>query len=324
MKRVALNLKLDDRPAPATDTSRLSAWRKALNLRASHSKQNAAPVIAFGQAARSLKVRAAGQTRIIEILVDSADPQFATDFANNLTSEFIEQNLESRWKTTEHTSEWLSRQLDDMRIKLERSDDALQAYARSTGLMFTGDKNSVSEEKLRQLQAVLSAAQSDRVSKQARYEMAKTSPPDALPDVLADESLNEYRTKLTELRRQIAELSSTYTPAHPKVKKVEAQVGTLENALHLEVAAILGRIKNDFEEAQGKERMIEADYEAQTKLVTGDAEKAIKYNILKREVDSDRQLYDAMLQQLKQATIASAMRASNVRVVDPANRPSRP
>ena len=80
--------------------------------------------------------------------------------------------MEARWKMTERTGVWLTRQLDDMRVKLERSEDALQRYAQQSGLMFTSEKNSVAEEKLRQLQAELSKAQSDRVARQSRYELA--------------------------------------------------------------------------------------------------------------------------------------------------------
>jgi polysaccharide biosynthesis transport protein len=302
--------------------SRISAWRRALNL------PEPPPIdqheMALRSAARSLKVRAAGQSRILEITVDSTDPRTAAEFANTLATEFIEQNLESRWKSTEHTSDWLTHQLDDMRIKLERSEDAMQAYARQAGLMFTSEKTNVSEEKLKQLQQELSVAQGERIAKQSRFEMATTSPPEALPDVLNDTGLREYQSKLTELRRQIAELSSTFTPDHPKVKRVQAQLSTMETALERERGAIVKRIRNEYDEAVRKEKLLTSAYATQARLVTGESEKAIQYNIMKREVDSNRMLYDTMLQQLKQSTIAAAMRASNIRVVDTAKAPTRP
>ena len=127
-----------------------------------------------------------------------------------------------------------------------------------------------------------------------------------------------------DLRRQHAELSATYKPEYSKVKRVQAQIVTLESALKRERNAILERIRNDFQEAQGREKMLGADYANQARLVTEQAEKSIQYGILKREVDSTRQLYDAMLQRLKEASIAAAMRASNVRVVDAARAPRFP
>jgi len=314
--------KLKSSQIPKADEGRLSVWRKALNL------PQVAPIDAYQQAintaAKSMRVRAAGQTRIVELLVDSTDPATAAKFANTLANEYIEKNLESRWKTTEKTTEWLTRQIDGMRVKLEQSDDRLQRYARDAGLIFTDEKTNVSNAKLAQIQESLSAAQTDRITRQSRFEMANSSPPDALPDVLSDASLRDYQTKLTDLRRQIAELASTYTAEYPKVKRAEAQYAIIEVAFTREREAILKRIKNEYEEALRREQLLAADYAAQAKLVGGEGERAIQYNILKREVDSNRQLYDTMLQQLKQATISSALRATNVHVVDHARVPSRP
>ena len=154
--------------------------------------------------------------------------------------------------------------------------------------------------------------------------MANSSPAEALPDVLNDSTLRDYQAKLTELKRQIAELHATYTDESPKVQKVQVQFATLETALSTERADILKRIKNEYDEALRRESLLTADYAAQRATVTGESGKAVQYDIMKHEVESNRQLYDAMLQQLKQATLASALRASNMRVVDPAKLPKRP
>ncbi|MCX6619755.1 MAG: Wzz/FepE/Etk N-terminal domain-containing protein, partial [Acidobacteria bacterium] len=134
-------------------TTRIAAWRQALNL--PDPKPVDAREAILKAMAKNMKVRAAGQTRIIEVLIDSTDPTLAANFANTLANEFIDQNMQARWQMTQRTGDWLSRQLDDMRIKLERSEDGLQAYARQSGLMFTSEKQNVSEEKLRQLQLSL-------------------------------------------------------------------------------------------------------------------------------------------------------------------------
>ncbi|MGH9593404.1 MAG: GumC family protein, partial [Bryobacteraceae bacterium] len=228
-------------------------------------------------------------------------------------------------QTTQHTSDWLSRELDDMRARLERSEDRLQAYARDAGLLFTDDqKNNVSEAKLLQLQQALSAAQTDRIFKQSRWEMAESSPADGLPDVLNDPTLRDYQVKLTDLKRQLAELRATYTDESPRVQKVQVQFAALETALEAERADILKRVKNEYDEALRRESLLTEGYAAQRTTVTGESGKAVEYDIMKHEVESNRQLYDAMLQQLKQATLASALRASNLHVVDPAKVPKLP
>ena len=304
------------------ETGRIPAWRKALNLpMPSPADQREAGLSA---AASNLKVRAAGQTRIIELLFDSINPRLAADFLNTLTNEYIDQNMEARWKMSERTGEWLSRQLDDMRIKLEHSEDSLQAYARQTGLLFTGDKQNVSEEKLRQLQSALSAAQAERVARQSKWEIARAATPESLPDVLDDVALREQQSKLADLRRQQAELNAIYQPEYTKVKRVEVQVAEIEKSLAAERKSILERIRHEYEESARRESLLAQDYAVQARLVTADGEKSIQYNILKREVDSNRQLYEAMNQKVKESSIASAMRASNIRVVDEAKAPGAP
>ncbi len=325
LERVTNKLKVVTPGQIEQEGDRVSAWRRALNLPEEDSKDSHAQALAMAK--NNLKVRASGQTRIVEVLVESTDRQLASDFANTLTTEFIEQNMEARWQQTQKTGEWLSRQLDEMKVKLEKSEESLQAYARQSGLLFTQEKASVSEEKLKQLQTGLSAATAERISKQSRWEMAETASPETLPDVLNDTTLREYSSKLTELRRQLAELKATYTASYPKVQKLEPQLATIEAAYQRERAAILKRIKNEFDEAARREKLLAADYTQQTSLVRDEGEKGIQYGIYKREVDSNRTLYEAMLSKVKEASIAGAIRASNVRIVDPAKparRPSRP
>jgi Mrp family chromosome partitioning ATPase len=154
--------------------------------------------------------------------------------------------------------------------------------------------------------------------------MATSAPADSLPDVLNDPSLREYQGRLSELRRQAAELAETYTTENAKVRRIDAQIAALQKSLISQRADILRRIKNEYDEANRRERLLTNAYAAQTGVVTDQGEKAIQYNILKREVDSNRQIYDNMLQRMKEASVASALRASNVRVIDPAKVPSRP
>ncbi len=321
MKRVFA--KLDPQGTAEWQPSRTPPnWRILLHM--PESKPSTPREALLDKAAASVNVRAMPRTRVIELSVDSADPRLATDFVNTLAQEFIEQNIEARWQSTQKTSDWLSRELNDTRAKLEHSEDALQAYARSSGLIFTDETTNVSTEKLQQIQQELSGATAERIAKQSRFELGRNSSPDSLPDVLNDNALRATQSKITDLNRQIAELGATYTPEYGKLKRAQAQVATLQASFDRDRSAIVERIKNDFQEARQKEKLLSSAYNSQTKEVTGQGEKSIEYNILKREVDSNRQLYDTMLQQLKQSSIATAMRASKVRIVDPADRPRVP
>ncbi|MGE5646005.1 MAG: GumC family protein [Acidobacteriota bacterium] len=311
LERVSKKLGFDYRPA----RDRLSDFAKGAGL-----FQPAAPA----GGAFNLKIRAHPNSRIIDITADSKDPALAAEFVNTLTHEFIDQNLESRWKTTQDTGNWLLRQMGDVRTKLEESEEQLRSYARDAGLVFTSEKNNVEEEKLRQLQEELSKAQADRVARQSKYEVAATAAPESLPDVLDDGSLKESQSRLTDLRRQFADLTSALTAAHPKVKRVEAQIAALESALAAQRENIVRRIRNDYEAAVRRESLLTRECAEHVLLVSGQAGRVAHYNILKREVDTNRQAYDAMLQRVREAGIASAMRASNIRILDPAIPPEAP
>ena len=321
-KSVVADLEKGKPPDNLRPPDRLTVWKKALKI--DPPSQDELWKLAIGTAAASVRVRASGTNRIVEITCDSTQPQVAASFANTLTREFIEQNLEARWKSTEYTGEWLTRQLQDIKIKLEKADEELNAYAKSAGLIFTDEKTSVEEDKLRSLQKDLLQAQSDRVSKQSKYEMAASSPPEALPDVLDDSALRDDETNLTELGRKYAELRIALTPQNPEVRRVQAQMTLMEATIKQERANILTRIKNEYEAAQNREKLMTASYLAEVKLVADQSEKTTHYGILKREVDSTRSLYETMLQRMKEASVASALRASNIRVVDPAEAPEIP
>jgi succinoglycan biosynthesis transport protein ExoP len=316
----ALNRMKANTGVTATQSSDSSMWSRIFVSFAA----DASHETVVEKTAKNLKISADGQTRIVEVSFDATDPRVAASFANALTSEFIEQSLQARFQMNRRTSEWLGGQLEELRGKLQQSEDALQAYARQKGLLYTGDKQSVSDEKLRQLQTELLKAQADRVEKQSRFELTQTATPETLPDVLNDNSLRTLETSLTDLRRQEADLRITFKPDYAKTKRLAAEIGSLESAIEQKRAAIVKRIDNELQESQRREQMLAAAYAAQTRLVTDNSEKSVQYDILKHEVDSNRQMYETMLQRVKESNIATALKATNVRVIDPAKAPVHP
>lgn len=307
-------------PAP---NDRYESWRKLFNLPSSRQTDRNDLIAAT---AGGVSIKALPTNRIIEIACDSPNPKLAALYANTLASEFIDERLESHWQATQHASEWLTRQLNELKIKLERSEDELQRYAQASNLQYTGDKDteSAAEEKVKQLQSEVSAAQGDRVAKQARFELASRTPPDSLGEILDDDSLRSIRQKLTDLRRELADLTSTLTAENSKVKRVQAQIAALEIDLSKSRTRILDRIHNDLLAAQTREALLNQELEVRAKIVSEQSGKAIHYNILKREVDSNRQLHETLLQRVKEAGIASAIHSSNFRVIDPAVPPGAP
>jgi succinoglycan biosynthesis transport protein ExoP len=308
------------RRTPFERQDRLAAWARALGTKWPRNPQSR-PV---GLAPVSVQAKILEASRIIEIVVDSPDPELAADMANTLAREYVDQSVQSRWDAAQGASGWLGRQLDELRGKLQKSEAELHNYGQSSGLLFTDEKNSIEEEKLKQAQAELSAAQADRVVKQATVEVAKANSVDTLPQIMDSPRLNEQQTKLADLKRQLAELSSTMTPENYKVARVQAQITALQSSLEKERNNVLARIGVDYDAALKREKLLMDRYSAQAKLVSDLSDKAIYYNVLKQEVDTTRTLYDSLLQKVKEFGVTSALRASNVHFVDPALAPRQP
>jgi capsular exopolysaccharide synthesis family protein len=134
----------------------------------------------------------------------------------------------------------------------------------------------------------------------------------------------QYQVQLSDLKRQLAELTTTLTSDHYKVQRLQAQIKELESNRDRERKNILSRIRIDYDSAKKREAQLEQDFKKQAQILAGQAEQIIDFNMLQREVDTNKKLYEQTLAQSKEAGLASAMRSSNARIVDPAPVPANP
>jgi len=324
-ERVREGMTEQRRPANLQPADRLGMWRKVLKQGPPSNDQIWDE--ALNTAAGTVRARSLSGNHIVDVSCDSTHPQVAADFCNRLTQEFIEQNLEARWTSAEYTGQWVTNQLRDLKIKFEKQQEDLQAYAKATQLIFADDKTDTDETRLSDLQRELSVAQADRFTKQSKYEMASTSPPGALPDVLADPSVNDSQNTLATLKAKLAQLSVTFTENHPEVRRVQVQIDAIEASLGTVRASVVTRIHKEFETAQRREALIAVAYDTQARLVASKSEERAHYSLLKRDADATHLMYETLQQRLKEASIASALRANNIRIVDtaqPAAQPYKP
>jgi polysaccharide biosynthesis transport protein len=322
-KRVVLRL-LTERHSLTFRPSWLSRWSSSLGLHLP--LQERAPdyrkVLAVTSA--SVKAREAGQSRILEVSCESTDPKMAAVFATDMAEEFIKQNMEARWAAAQQASEFLSGQLEEVRKKLTESQQHLQNYAQSANLLFTSDRDTVAEQKLKEIQQELSKAQEDRATKQSLYETFNAAGPHNLAEGFDAGDVRAYEAQLSDLQRQLADVSASFTPEHYKVKHIQAQIAEVENTIARERQKVASRIEADFRDAVRKEQLLAEAYGAQMSVVSDQARKSIEYSMLKKEVDANQQLYVGMLQKVKELGISSTMQASNLRVLDTALPPREP
>ncbi len=271
-------------------------------------------------AAKNVKIKALGVTRLVEVTCGSWNPTFSAEFCNTLTHEFAEQDREVRWNEAQKTSEWLSRQLADLRASLSLSERKLEGAASNDALLLSPGNESVADQKLRELQSELMRAQADRVAKQAQYTISVTAAPEAIP-VTDNGPLKESEAKLEDLRRQLSALVPPLTMENPRVQHIVAQIKELERSVAANRTNVVDRMKNEFDASQKRESLLSAAYAAQERRVSEELGKQAQVNMLRREVESGQQLYQTLLQRVKEAGFASAMQASTIRVVDAAVAP---
>lgn len=271
---------------------------------------------AVREAASSTRARGVGASRLLEISCESSSPEVAAAFVNALAAEFVSQNAQSRSANALRTTQWLEGQLEEAKNRIEQSESKLQEFVKKEGLASILDQQALADSKVRQLQSDLSAMQSDRIAKQSRWELAKSSSIESLPELLDDGRMKELRGKLTELRRERAQLTATLTPSHYKVQRVDAQITEIDQTLQKEKTNLVQRIQNEYEAALRREKMTSGSYHSQSQVLAGQAGKSAQYGLMKRDVEMARQTYNTLLQQTNQANVIAALPTNNIRVIE--------
>ncbi len=272
----------------------------------------------------NLKVQQVPDTSLIEIKYSDANASLAADIANAITATFIEQNVKSRYNSTMQAADWLSKQLADLQIKMESSQAKLVRYQKEHDIVGTDDKQNLTTEKLDELNKELTGAQADRIQKEALYQIATSNNPSTLTAVLQDPILTALRQQQTQLQAQFALLSTQFGPGYPKVVEIKNQLDQIDRSYNEQAQNTVNRIRNDYQTAISRERMLQSALAEQTGVADQLNQNAIEYKVLKQEADSNRQLYDGLLQQLKEAGLAAGLDSSNIRVVDRARVPLHP
>ena len=275
-----------------------------------------------------LSVEPVRRSRLVQVSFESQDPQLAAKAVNSLASNYIQENLESRWQAAEKASEWLSQQLQSFKAKLEKSEDELQQYAHDNGLLFLeterGDTENIVDERLRQLQDELTKAQADRYAKESLYRLAEAGDYSSLPGVVDNKLMQDLTVRLADLEKEQAALTPTFTGTYPKVKQIQSQIDDIQKVLNQERKRAAQGIVDDYLAAVRREGLVREAFEQQQQQANLVAGRAVQYNILKREVDTNKQLYEGLLQRMKEASVSAGMNASNIRIVDTAVAPTKP
>ncbi|MGC9989860.1 MAG: polysaccharide biosynthesis tyrosine autokinase [Terriglobales bacterium] len=283
----------------------------------------------------NLHVTLIPNTRIIEIHYNSTDPQLAAGAVNTLASTYVEQNFKTKFESTMQASDWLSKQLVDLQMKVETSQEKLVRYQKEHEILGTDEKTNIITEKLDELNKEMTSAESDRMEKEAVYRQTQSNDPDAIAAaIIADSSgnasaatsglLDKLREQQANLRIQVADLSTQFGPQYPKVAQLNSQLKEIDHQLQSETNKAVDHLKGQYLAALQRENMLRASFEKQKQEANKLNESAIEYSILKRDLDSNRTLYEGLLEKLKEAGVTAGLRSNNFRIIDAARVPTSP
>ena len=272
---------------------------------------------------KDLDVRPVRRSNLVEVAFCSIDPRKAAAAANSLASNYIDRNLEVKFEATQKASEWLGGQLVGLKGRLEKAEDRLQAYARRNDIIFLDEKQTASNEKLRQIETEYTKAQGDRIQAEAIYRSLLEGQLDA-PGVLENKLVQDLSTNLNDLAREYARITQIYKPDYPQALQVKRQIESVQRNLDAAKRTLISNREHVYKAAQGREQMLAAAVTEQRRVVAQIAERSIQYGILKREVDTHKQLFDGLLNRMREAEVSAGLKASNIRIVDTAQVPKRP
>jgi len=272
----------------------------------------------------SLAVKRVPNSRLIEVQFEAEDPQLAALVVNGHVHNFIEENFRSRYDATTQASNWLSAELEELRIKVQKSEDARIAYERENQIWTIDEKSNITTQKLADLNKSLTDAQTDLLQKQALYEIVKSGDVDQLSQVRENSYIADILRRKSDVEEQYADASAQFGPNYPKVQHLLLEKQNLEEALTRAEKNVVSSIEGDYRTGRERVDLLLGALDKQKGEANEMAEKLVQYHILEHDAESNKQLYDSLQQKLKEAGITAGLRSSNIRIVDPALVPTHP
>ncbi len=274
----------------------------------------------------SVRISRLGHTSIIEIFATSKDPEMASLMVNTLIDRYIEHSFRENYAATAKISTWLDEKLSGLKANLERSQAHILELQKDMGVYGIDQSHSVDIANLEELNKQYADAEVDRLLKESRLQEIRTSPPDVIDAGLGnnDPSLQSKKQRLSQLNEQYSSLTQTYGSAYPRVKTLRTEIDQLQHSLEREEHAQVARSEKEYEASSSNEAKLLAALTKKEQEAYGKGEKAVQYELARREYDTNRLLYDGLQQRLEEASIMSGLHSTTIHIVDSADTPTAP
>ncbi|MBG1233222.1 GumC family protein [Aestuariivirga litoralis] len=263
-------------------------------------------------------------SKIVKISIDHPNPATAQKLANGYAEAFIADNLDRRYDATSYARKFLEDRLQQLKVKLEDSEKQMVKYAQDQGIISIDDGKSLSSSDLEAINGKLGDIRTERIKKELLWKQAQATDGIGLKEILDSPAIQENLKQKAQLESEYQEKLSTFKPAFPAMLELKSRIKELDRQIGNAASAIKQSIEASYLASKGEEERLQAQLDASKNEVVDQRNRSIQYNILKREVDTNRALYDGLLQRYKEIGVAGGIGTNNVSVVDRATQPKDP
>jgi capsular exopolysaccharide synthesis family protein len=281
-------------------------------------------------------------SRLASIQFTAPDANFAAKVANVWATEYIQANLQRRYDSSAYARDFIQGQLTDAKAKLEKSERDLNSYARAAGLIKTREANpggtgssnggssdasapnSVTAASLLQQNFAANQAEQQRITAEQRWLAVSKGDLLNTPEVLANAAVSQLLQERAHDEADLQRERTRHTDDYPSVKQLKAAVDTVNHQLVDVAKNVRGSIKQQYEAAVENENRLKSEVQQLKGTSLAEQDRSVQYNLLARDADTNRSLYDNLLQRYKELTAAAGISASNIAIIDSAENPIEP
>ncbi len=271
-----------------------------------------------------LTVEPVRNSRLAKLYYNSPDPQRAAAILNTLVKNYINMNMERRFDASTYARNFLQERLQQVKAKLEESERQLVEFARQQQIISVDDKQNTVSQTLSATNAALAEAEKKRIAAEANYRQMLSAQGQGLSQILDSATIQTLKETKAKLEAQYQENLSVYKPAYPTMVQLRGQIGQIDALINQEINNIRAAVTASYQAARSEEALLRSRMDQLKQEVLSLQDRSIQLNILRREVDTNRQLYDGLLQRFKEVGVAAGIGTNNISVVDEAKVPAWP
>ncbi|QFU74626.1 polysaccharide biosynthesis tyrosine autokinase [Halioglobus maricola] len=323
-RRVIDQLGMQDSPTEAAEPSALVGLLsdvKSLFASGEPALEEALPANLEGRFLKNLTVQPVSNSRLVRLHYDSPNREQAALIVNTISQAYVDMNLERRFEASTYAKSFLEDRIKHVRADLEDSERALVEYTQARGIINQEDKQAILMEKLKEMNRAQVEAESERIEAESQYQEMLTASADGLAEALNSQVIQSLKANRTQLQSQYQEQLKIYKPEYPKMQQLQNQIDQIDAEILMEISNIRDGIKIKYQAKLREEAKLDESIAAYREEILDLNARSTDFQTLKREVDTNRELYDGLLQRMKEVGVAAGVTNNNISVVDKAEIP---